>query len=726
MRHVRIVWVLLALILSVAACRPRPAPGPATAGPASPTAAPAPTMAAPTPTPALPGLGHPVPAGGEPISLDNLPRLQPIWRAQWPMWHRLWPTSEALIGVGVEVMVISPSDLEIRQFFPLPAGTEFPTALAVSGDHRTAAVGTSEGDLWRVDLSRGEIRGEARISESIKALAFLDPQGQRAAVLADGLRIWGADGSVSSPVGVLPQKDYSGQLSPDGRWALAVDNQGVGGLYEVPSGARILSFTVPFTSPWSVALHPEARYAAVAGRDAVVVLRLDPSGGRAETLRRLSRSGVRGMDGSASFLAILSEEGGGTRLQVLRWESGESVVNTLLDRPFFHVRLDETGGRAYLADFNRLEARSLSDGELLGRRAHPMTDFGIPLWEQRAVVLSSKPLGPWDPEVALLDLATGRLRWQRTLKSPVRSAWADPQGRWVAAALKDGGAEFLKLEDGESIGRLELRDITWLGPDGQGRGLIGLRENTVMLWPVEGKAPVWQRALPVPRDLQLIGAVSPQWIAVAPRRGQDTRFGEYNRIWVMDHEGNIRNTLSDRQNFGNIYRLEWFSDHLIVHMLSGSSGYAFIFSIPGGQQVASPRIRSAYDLTSIYWWPDLRMGVVNNLLDELVVFRMEGPSVAMRSLHSEEELWVHDVQRVGNGSLLLAGAQSVRVLRRGEGSLRWRLKREGQLQAFDLNGMQKVWERPVPFSLLWMALSPDDRWVMIGSAEGIVEIWGVR
>lgn len=721
-------WMARAVLFSLLgfACRPRLAPGAATATPVSPAAMPAFTVPTPTPIPAIPGLGHPVPTDGEPISLNNLPRLQPIWRAQWPMWHRLWPTSEALIGVGLEVMVISPSDLEIRQSFPLPAGTEFPTALAVSGDHRTAAVGTSGGDLWRVDLSRGEIHGEARISESIEALAFLDPQGQRVAVLADGLRIWGSDGSLSSPVGMLPQKDYEGQFSPDGRWALAVDKQGAGGLYEVPSGTRILSFTVPFTSPKSVALHPEAQYAAVAGRDAVVVLRLDPSGGRAEILRQLSRSGVREVDGGASLLAVLSEEGGGTRLQVLRWESGESVVNTLLDRPFFHVRLDETGGRAYLADFNRLEARSLSDGELLGRRAHPMTDFGIPLWEQRAVILSSQPLGPWDPEVALLDLATGRLRWQRTLKSPVRSVWADPRGRWVAAALKDGGAEFLKLEDGESIGRLELRDIKWLGPDGQGRGLIGLRENTVMLWPVEGKAPVWQRALPVPRDLRLIGAVSPQWIAVAPRYGQDTRFGEYNRIWVMDHEGNIRNTLSDRQNFGNIYRLEWFSDHLIVHMLSGSSGYAFIFSIPGGQQVASPRIRSAYDLTSIYWWPDLRMGVVNNLLDELMVFWMEGPSVTMRSLHSEEDLWVHDVQRVGNGSLLLAGAQSVRVLRRGEGSLRWRLKREGQLQAFDLNGMQKVWERPVPFSLLWMALSPDDRWVMIGSAEGIVEICGVR
>ncbi len=725
MRGFRIIGILSLLFLSVA-CRPRSAPGPATAAPASPTVMPTAAVPSPTPTPSIPGLGDPVPAGGEPVSPDNLSRLQPIWRARWPVWMDLRPASETLIGVGADVMIMSPSDLEIRSSFPLPPHTEFPNALAVSGDHRMAVVGTSDGVLWRMDLVHGEIRGEGRISGSIEALAFLDPQGQRVAVLADGLRIWEADGSISPPVGELPQKNYAGQFSPDGRWALAVDNRGVGGLYEVPSGTPVLSFTVPFTSPRAVALHPNAQDAAVAGKNAVIIFRLDHGQKRAEVRQQLGRSNVRSVDGSASLLAILSEEGGGTRLQILRWESLESVVNLLLDRPFSAVRLDEEGGRVYLIGLNRVEARSLSDGQLLQRREHPRTAFGIPLWEQRALVLSSGPRAGRDPGVALLDLATGRLRWHQILKSPVRSAWVDPKGRWVAAALEDQSVEFLRLETGESIRRLELPDVAWLGPDGQGRGLIGLRGNTVALWPVEGRSPVWQRALPTPRDLELIGAVSSRWIAVAPSLGQDTRFGEYNRIWVIDHEGNIRSTLHDRYDFGNIYKLEWFSDHLIVYLsYPSSSVQASIFSIPDGQRVAYARLRGAYMGASVSWWPDRRSGVVNDLHDGLTAFWVEGQTAPLRTLQDEEGVMVRDLQRVGQGSWLLAGAQEVRV-QRGEKRVTWWFRRGGRLQAFDLDGKQKVWEQPLPFSLLWMALSPDGRWVIVGGAEGIVEVWGIR
>jgi WD40 repeat protein len=721
MKRVQLVGVLLSLVLSLAACRPRPAPGPATVGPASPTAAPAPAVPAPTPTPALPGLGDPVPADVEPISSQNLSRLQPIWRAEWPMWRNLWATREALIAVSISgLMVMSPSDLETVRFVPLPAHTEFPGVMAVQPDHRVAVVGTGDGVLYRVDWAAGEIRGEARISATVEAMAFIDPEGRRVAVLADGLRIWEPDGSVSSPVGALPQKDYEGQLSSDGHWALTVDDQGRGGLYEVPSGTQALSFTAPFTNPNAIVLHPNARYAAIAGEDAVVILRVDPSQGRVEELRRFSQPDVRAMGAGPSLLAILSEEGGGTRLRILRWESGESVMNTLLDLPFSMVHLDEEGGRVYLSALNRMEVRSLSDGRVLGQRQHPTTLYGVPVWEQRAIVLGPELL-VGTPDVALLDLSTGRIRWHRVLKPPARSMWLDPQGRWLAVALRGGSVEFLNLQTGESIGRLELQGVDWIGVDAQGRGLIGIQSNTVALWPAQGASPIWQRALPVPKDLKLIGAVSSQWIAIAPDFGD-----KYQSIWILDHEGKVQATLRGQEEFGRIYKLEWSSDHLVAHLSAGSSKWrVFILSVPQGYRVADPRILSPYSLTEVHWWPDLRVGVINNLLDNLEIFGFSQKNLVIRTLQRAEDIRFVGLQRMPQSALLLTGAQEVRVKRR-VGGVRWWLKRGGWLQAFDLSQEQKIWERPVPFSVSWVKLSPDGRWIILGGVDGHVEVWGVR
>jgi hypothetical protein len=48
------------------------------------------------------------------------------------------------------------------------------------------------------------------------------------------------------------------------------------------------------------------------------------------------------------------------------------------------------------------------------------------------------------------------------------------------------------------------------------------------------------------------------------------------------------------------------------------------------------------------------------------------------------------------------------------------------LQIFDLSQEQKIWERSVPFSVSWVKLSPDARWIILGGVDGHVEVWGAR
>jgi WD40 repeat protein len=182
----------------------------------------------------------------------------------------------------------------------------------------------------------------------------------------------------------------------------------------------------------------------------------------------------------------------------------------------------------------------------------------------------------------------------------------------------------------------------------------------------------------------------------------------------------------DRRSSGRIYKLEWSSDHLVAHLSAGSSKWrVFILSVPQGYRVADPRILSPYSLTEVHWWPDLRVGVINNLLDNLEIFGFSQKNLVIRTLQRAEDIRFVGLQRMPQSALLLTGAQEVRVKRR-VGGVRWWLKRGGWLQAFDLSQEQKIWERPVPFSVSWVKLSPDGRWIILGGVDGHVEVWGVR
>ncbi|WP_322797899.1 hypothetical protein [Thermoflexus sp.] len=716
---------VVAVLIAGVGCRLRPAAGPApTASPAAETRSTPTATAAPTPTPALrewsaPGVS---PQDLQEITPENVAQLRPIWRSyHMVVENNLWAGPDQVVALGSNgLWIFSPADLKLRKWIPLPAGTEFPTAVAVRPDGREAVVGTRDGALFEMDLETGEIRARAQITAHVRAMAYMDAEGRRVAVLADGLRIWETGGQVSMPTSGVPREDYAGALSPDGQLGVVVDAQGRGALWEVASGRAVLTFTVPFTSPRAAALHPQGRYVAVAGREQVVVLRTDRAGGRSEvvqTLRFADQTPNR-LAASTSLLGVLSDRKVGSDVWVYRWGEGQHIFHLQPSHRLWALSLDPSDQMLYVAIANRLEAFSISKKERVATYQGLPTRRGLLLEKHRKLVL-----GGWT-DVFFRDL------WSETgfpvdITSDFQAMWKHPQEEWVAVAQRDGTVMFLDPQGADLRKRIEAGDVRWIGVDAQGRGMIGLRRNEVVLWAPGEPRPRWRRSIPLAfKDAELIGAVSDEWIAVTGKQAGKT-------IWLLDFNGNIRYTIENQDFHNAIRNVKWDSGDLLVYLFYKDKRIeVWVMDVPSGQRLAFAAMPSHIKRGlpgHVNWWPDQRLMLIEYLGAELAALEIEAPNVAPRlfSLVKREDMWIVGSHRLGNSRKLLVSAQQVRYVWRGEQSVTARFRRGGWLWLLDVDAQQILWERELPYSPVWMVVDPEEKWVILGGADGALEAWAV-
>ncbi|MCS6963217.1 hypothetical protein [Thermoflexus sp.] len=369
--------VLIGLIIGVA-CRPRPVAGPPSTPPPSGEVQPASEVAA-TPTATRPsvlwGLMGVSLAGIQKITPENVTNLKSISGVYRMVLLDLQVTSSKVIGLGANgLWMLSPTDLEIQGWVPLPVEADFPTAMAVRADEREAAVGTQNGTLLRVDLETGEIRAKAQVPAPIRALAYMDAQGHRVAVLADGLRVWETRGQVLAPMTGVLGSDYAGALSPDGRLGLVVDAAGRGAIWEIESGKAALTFTVPFTRPRAVVLHPEGRYAAIGAGEEAMILRVDLTKAKAEPLQRLNLTPGKLMrlDASVSYLLVQTESPLYFDILIYQWGKEGHVLNMEFRESYPSVRIGSDEKVVYMATGNLVKAYSITDAT----RDQPVIQLG--------------------------------------------------------------------------------------------------------------------------------------------------------------------------------------------------------------------------------------------------------------------------------------------------------------------------------------------------------------
>ncbi|WP_322799198.1 hypothetical protein, partial [Thermoflexus sp.] len=312
------------------------------------------------------------------------------------------------------------------------------------------------------------------------------------------------------------------------------------------------------------------------------------------------------------------------------------------------------------------------------------------------------------------------------ITSGVRALWKHPQEEWVAVAQRDGTVMFLDPQGADLRKRIEAGDVRWIGVDARGRGLIGLRGNEVVLWAPGESSPRWRRSIPSgSKDAELISAVSDEWIAVTRKEAGKT-------IWLLDFNGNIRHTIEQLDFHNAIYYMKSHSGDLLVYLFFHKDKRieVWVLDIPSGQRLAfaamPSHIKRGYP-GHVEWWPDQRLMLVDYLGAELAVLEIEAPNIAPRSFSpvKREDMRIIRVHRLGNSRKLLICAQQVRYEWHGERRATIWFRRGGWLWLLDADAQQILWERELPYSPVWMVVDPEEKWVILGGADGALEAWAV-
>ncbi|MDW8065357.1 MAG: WD40 repeat domain-containing protein [Anaerolineae bacterium] len=720
--------VLIGLIIGVA-CRPRPVASPSSTPSPSGEVQPASEVAA-TPTATRPsvlwGLMGVSLAGIQKITPENVTNLKSISGVYRMVLLDLQVTSSKVIGLGANgLWMLSPTDLEIQGWVPLPVEADFPTAMAVRKDEREAAVGTRDGTLLRVDLETDEIRARAQVPPPIRALAYMDDQGRRVAVLADGLRVWKTEGQVLAPMTGVLGSDYAGALSPDGRLGLVVDAAGRGAIWEIASGRAALTFTVPFTRPQAAALHPEGRYAAIGAGEQAVILRIDLTNAQAEPIQRLNLMYTRiiRLDASASYVLVWTKRPLSFDILIYRWGENEHVLHLQPNDVYSSVRISPDEQVLYIAMSNLVKTYSITDPvhDQPAIRADVPTKHGLLLPKLKMLALA----GQQDIFFRELLSDTG---WRRILGSDIDSIWAHPEEKWVALVYRYGGVSFVDPKGDQSWESIPGTGVRWIGVDALGRGMIGLwdQRRSVVLWAPDEKEPHWQREIPMPpKPSWLTGAVSDQWIAVSTMSLGDNRILGGDTIWLLDFDGNVRHTLRNSDLKDRIYRLEWSSGALVVYLFGSPAAEARVIEVPSGRQLAYAPLRTLE--AKVHWWPDRQLVLVDNPGIALSAVQFEAPDRPPQifTIEERDDLRISGIYRIGKSGRFLVSAQRVRPEPQEGGAITLQLRRGGWLRVLDVDARAFIWERELRYAPLWMVVDPEEKWVILGGAEGALEGWAV-
>jgi WD40 repeat protein/transcriptional regulator with XRE-family HTH domain len=375
-------------------------------------------------------------------------------------------------------------DVVLAEAFPPPF------RVALSGDGRLIAVGTSTGEVWlfrvadrapllAIHAHTGSVWGVS-LSTDGRLLATGSDDGMvRLWATGTGRALRAMEGHTNAVRGVV--------LSADGRLLASCSADGTVRLWEVPSGRLLRALRGHTGTVTSVSLSDNGRLVASGGDDATVRLWETATGHELATLRGHA-SAVWGVALSADGRIVAS---GGVDGSVTVWDVPERCTLATLQG-----HTSAVWGVAFSAD-GRLLASSSADGTIrlwdvpAGRalailQGHASMVMGVQVSKDGRLVASNSADGTvrlWGvPGGRMLAILQGRTR-------AVFSVTLSRDGQLLASGHADGTAQLWDLASGRSLaslpGHTSAIRVT-LSTDGRFLATGGA-DCTVRVWDVEGR-----------------------------------------------------------------------------------------------------------------------------------------------------------------------------------------------------------------------------------------------
>jgi WD40 repeat protein/DNA-binding SARP family transcriptional activator len=345
----------------------------------------------------------------------------------------------------------------------LPVRELHPLDVDLSPDGSRLALALPDGSVELRDVRSGRLRATARGHEGNVWDVEFSPDGRRLATAGnDGLaKVWQI-----GPGGLRQLQALAGHtaavekvaFSPGGSSLVTGSDDGTARVWDISAeGPRGLT-ELPAASPafsGGVAFMPDGRHLAASSTDDGSVQISDSASGRRVASLQADRGGLRGIDVSPDGRWIAATEAGAA-LEVWDEKTGRRLFETTVDRHCRHA----SGGTACLAT----QPVFSPDGSALA-------------------------VGSGDGAVAILDAATGRVRYRLTGDhGRILNVGYSPDGKRLAAASLDGTAEIWDVE-----GR---RLLHTLHPGGDPIADVGFspdeRELVTAAW--DGMIRVWDAA----------------------------------------------------------------------------------------------------------------------------------------------------------------------------------------------------------------------------------------
>jgi WD40 repeat protein len=400
-----------------------------------------------------------------------------------------------------DAVLIDPKTARIvrRILLPVPA-----SGAGVSRDGRAVAVGDTKGEVFIDDLKTGRVlRGSRAHAGRVGNLVF-SPDGRTVASLSadEKVMVWDVrTGKLRLTLEGHTGDILGGAFAPDGQ-TLYTDGLDRSVIKWDVSGGRSFGVTTPSFERiplmpgrgiWPYVGWPADRRRAVLGYESGLIATIDTATGRLVARDKpIKEISDLALSPDGRFAYVVSTDG-----TLRRWDAAArrfDKVSTLGTPQPKDIVSVSPGGRTLAVSTQSDNTVYLVDARTFRRIASPVHDgfTGASAFSRNGRMLALA--SPDGPGLALLDMPSGRVRWENQSFADASSLGFSPDGRLIVAGSSDGTIATFdtasgRLAAGPQVAHPGFVDAATFAPGGR-IILSGGTDGTVRLWDAADLRPL--------------------------------------------------------------------------------------------------------------------------------------------------------------------------------------------------------------------------------------------